>query len=99
MQNGAVSDADGGSRLTFAGIGVYRPDLLCHWHESVAPAAGKTPRFKLAPLLRAAMRRSAVHGTHHRGAWTDVGTPERLEQLDRLLAAGKAEPGTDHAAR
>src|SRR5690606_28462856 len=71
------------------GIGVYRPRLLQGWREVIgdAPGAGEVPpRFRLAPLLRAAMARGAVTGQHHHGAWTDVGTPQRLEALDRALA-------------
>ncbi len=89
--DGRVSDRDGAATaLTFAGIGVYRPALLARWREVIgtAPGAGATPpRFKLAPLLREAMARGQVHGAHHRGAWTDVGTPERLRQLDAQLSA------------
>jgi len=60
------------ARLTFAGIGVYRPELL----------AGHAPgKFSIAPLLRAAMRDGQVGGTHHRGRWSDVGTPQRLAEL------------------
>ena len=84
---------DDGQRLTFSGIGVYRPQLLRDWRSIIgdAPGADETPpRFRLAPLLRAAMRRGAVTGEHHAGAWTDVGTPQRLAQLDVVLkpAAG-----------
>lgn len=81
---------EGPSRLTFAGIGVYRPALFDGWREAVGPAPGADeapPRFKLAPLLRAAMARGEVTGEHHHGAWTDVGTPERLAELDAELAA------------
>lgn len=77
--------AAGDPRLTFSGIGVYRPALLAGWRSTLGPAAGTEltpPRFKLAPLLRAAMRSHAVTGEHHRGAWTDVGTPERLAALE-----------------
>ena len=77
-----------GEKLTFAGIGVYRPDLFADWRTIVGDAVGAndtSPRFKLAPLLRAAMRGSAVTGELHRGAWTDVGTPERLAELDSML--------------
>lgn len=80
---------DGGQRLTFSGIGVYRPGVLQGWREVIGDVAGvdeTPPRFRLAPLLRAAMRRDAASGEHHRGAWTDVGTPERLRQLDDALA-------------
>jgi MurNAc alpha-1-phosphate uridylyltransferase len=81
-----------GSRLTFAGIGVYRPALLHGWRSVIGAAAGADevpPRFRLAPLLRAAMARHAVRGTHHRGHWTDVGTPERLQELSRQLATAE----------
>ncbi|MVW70168.1 MULTISPECIES: N-acetylmuramate alpha-1-phosphate uridylyltransferase MurU [unclassified Bordetella] len=68
-------------RLTFAGIGVYRPGLF-----TAIPAGA---RERLAPILRAAMARPGVLGSHHVGGWTDVGTPERLDVLDaRLRAAG-----------
>ncbi|WP_298577142.1 N-acetylmuramate alpha-1-phosphate uridylyltransferase MurU [uncultured Luteimonas sp.] len=79
---------DGGERLTFSGIGLYRPTLLDDWRAVIGdtPGAGDVPpRFRLAPLLRAAMRRGAASGEHHAGAWTDVGTPERLRQLDATL--------------
>jgi MurNAc alpha-1-phosphate uridylyltransferase len=36
----------------------------------------------LAPLLRAAMDRGQVTGEVYSGPWTDVGTPERLAQLN-----------------
>ena len=84
---GRVHDG-GGARLTFSGIGVYRPSLLLGWRDTVDGDPGDPPRFRLAPLLRAAMARGAASGEHHRGRWTDVGTPERLQALDRQLRAG-----------
>jgi MurNAc alpha-1-phosphate uridylyltransferase len=83
-------ESDGPARLTFAGIGVYRRALFDGWRAIVgdAPGANATPpRFKLAPLLRAAMAEGKVGGEHHRGAWTDVGTPARLAQLNAALEA------------
>ena len=71
--------------------GVYRATLLHGWREVIGDAPGvdaTPPRFKLAPLLRAAMARARVSGEHHRGRWTDVGTPQRLEQLDLELRSG-----------
>jgi MurNAc alpha-1-phosphate uridylyltransferase len=85
--DGAVV-SDGESKLTFSGIGVYRPSLFDDWRETVgdAPGADETPpRFRIVPLLRAAMARGEATGEHHRGKWTDVGTPERLAQLDASL--------------
>jgi MurNAc alpha-1-phosphate uridylyltransferase len=85
--DGSVADA-GEPRLTFSGIGVYRTSLLDGWRDTIGDAAGvdeDPPRFRLAPLLRAAMARDRVTGEHHRGRWTDVGTPERLAQLDAGL--------------
>lgn len=65
-----------GPRLTFSGIGLYRATLF----------ANCTPgRFPLAPLLRQAMTQGLVSGMHYSGQWSDVGTPQRLEALDRLL--------------
>jgi MurNAc alpha-1-phosphate uridylyltransferase len=84
LDAGGRLHADGATRLTFAGIGVYCPSLLKDWREVIGPAPGvdeMPPRFKLAPLLRAAMARGEATGQHHRGAWTDVGTPERLAAL------------------
>jgi N-acetyl-alpha-D-muramate 1-phosphate uridylyltransferase len=80
---------DGSARLTFAGIGVYRAALFADWRAIIGNAPGadeNPPRFKLAPLLRAAMTQSRVTGEYHSGRWTDVGTPERLAGLDAELS-------------
>jgi MurNAc alpha-1-phosphate uridylyltransferase len=69
---------EGGARLTFSGIGLYARALF---------ADCRPGRFPLAPILRAAMARGLVSGEHYRGQWTDVGTPERLAELDRELRA------------
>jgi MurNAc alpha-1-phosphate uridylyltransferase len=87
--NARLHDA-GDARLTFAGIGIYRPPLFAGWREVIGPATGADetpPRFKLAPLLRAAMARELVTGERHPGRWTDVGTPARLAELDSRLGA------------
>lgn len=88
---------DGAPRLTFSGIGIYRQDLLREWQGVIGPTPGaeaRPPRFKLAPLLRAAMAAGRVHGAHHRGAWTDVGTPARLAELDARLRHQALPPTT-----
>ena len=75
----------GEPRLTYSGIGVFRRELLDDWRATAGDASGaaeQPPRFKLRPLLEAAMARGALGGSLHRGRWADVGTPERLAQLD-----------------
>ena len=84
-ERGVLHD-EGDARLTYSGIGVYRREFLDGWASLVAAdvvAHGKSPRFKIRPLLEAAMTRGAVTGSHHRGDWTDVGTPERLALLNQ----------------
>lgn len=73
---------------TYAGIGVFRCDILADWLETIADLPGKMlepPRFPLAPLLYAAARRRALTGQLHAGVWADVGTPQRLAELDQRI--------------
>jgi N-acetyl-alpha-D-muramate 1-phosphate uridylyltransferase len=65
------------SALTFSGIGLYKPSLFAH-----IPRGSKAP---LAPLLREQIALNRVSGEHYRGIWFDVGTPQRLEELDKQL--------------
>lgn len=65
------------TKLTFSGIGIYRPELFAGI-ERGRPA-------KLAPLLRSAIDAGQISGEHHTGRWVDVGTPERLAALDAEL--------------
>ena len=90
LDAGGCVRADGEHKLTYAGIGVYRPQLLERWRDAIPEptlANGK-PKFPLAPVLRAHMASGAITGEHHRGRWTDVGTPERLARLDAQLRQG-----------
>jgi MurNAc alpha-1-phosphate uridylyltransferase len=66
----------GGARLTFSGIGVYRPELFA----DCSPGA-----FPLAPLLRRAMGDGRVSGEHYRGGWFDIGTPQRLQEVNDVV--------------
>ncbi|KQT34084.1 N-acetylmuramate alpha-1-phosphate uridylyltransferase MurU [Methylophilus sp. Leaf414] len=76
LQDGLLKQA-ADNRLTFSGIGVYHPDLF----KSVQSGEAA----KLAPLLISAMQQGLVSGQHHTGIWHDIGTPERLAQLDHWL--------------
>lgn len=69
--------AEAEPRLTFSGVGVYRAALF---------AACRPGAFPLAPLLRDAMHHGRVSGVHHRGEWVDVGTQQRLAELERVLS-------------
>lgn len=69
-------------KYTFSTIALYRKALFGPpWCDVPAgnPAGIKTP---LAPLLRAAMDNGQVSAELYPGPWTDVGTPERLAQLN-----------------
>ncbi|TWI56816.1 MurNAc alpha-1-phosphate uridylyltransferase [Pseudomonas duriflava] len=67
-------------RLTYSGIAVLHPTLF----NGCEPGA-----FKLAPLLRAAISAGRVSGQHYKGRWVDVGTHERLAEVERLIQAGE----------
>jgi MurNAc alpha-1-phosphate uridylyltransferase len=69
-----------GARSTFSGVGAYRPALF----ESVAPHT----KAQLAKLLRPQIEAGRVSGEHHRGQWSDIGTPERLRALEDVLTDG-----------
>ena len=78
----------GPARLTYSGVGIYRAALFDDWRPTLGEHAGANespPRFALAPLLRAAMRRHQVSGEFFAGCWVDVGTPQRLADLDQRL--------------
>jgi MurNAc alpha-1-phosphate uridylyltransferase len=71
------AEKEGAPRLTFSGIGIYKPFLF----ESLEP----NQPAKLAPLLKRAMKQQHVIGEKHATQWVDVGTPERLAHLDQIL--------------
>ena len=65
--------------LTYAGIGVFTPAMF----RDIADGT----RAPLRPWLEKAITAGRALGDHHRGQWFDIGTPARLEELDRLLTA------------
>jgi MurNAc alpha-1-phosphate uridylyltransferase len=69
-------------KYTFSTIGLYRAALFSPPYCGIPagnPAGLKAP---LAPILRAAMDNELVSAELYTGQWTDVGTPERLLQLN-----------------
>jgi MurNAc alpha-1-phosphate uridylyltransferase len=59
---------------TFSGVAVYRPEFFADCEPG---------RFPLAPMLKAAAREGQLAGSLYEGMWEDVGTPERLAELNR----------------
>jgi MurNAc alpha-1-phosphate uridylyltransferase len=75
LAEGLVSEGEG-TRHTYSGIGIYRPELF----------AGCEPgKFPLLPLLRRAIAARRLSGELHGGRWHDIGTVERLNALDAEL--------------
>ena len=63
------------TKLTFSGIGIY--------HQSLFADLKLGEAAKLAPLLRSAMAKNQVFGEKYTGPWHDVGTPQRLHELNQ----------------
>jgi MurNAc alpha-1-phosphate uridylyltransferase len=74
--DGRVCPCEGES-LTFSGIGVYRPALFS--------GIGAGERKALGPMLHARARAGELRGECFTGRWMDIGTPQRLARLQRLL--------------
>lgn len=67
---------DGFTKLTYSGVSYLHPRLFDGMKKGSQP---------LGLTLRAAMALGQVSGEHHLGDWRDIGTPERLSQLDNEL--------------
>jgi len=81
LQRDGMVDNEGAQRLTFTGISLLHRRLF----ENLLPGP-----MKLAPLLLDAIADHRVKGLHHTGQWMDIGTPDRLRELDTILSAGGA---------
>ena len=81
-QSGLVHDAAGNDskRLTFSGISVLHRNLFEGYQSEP---------LSLVPLLKVAMMKGLVSGEVHNGVWIDVGTPQRLEQVNSLTSLSK----------
>jgi N-acetyl-alpha-D-muramate 1-phosphate uridylyltransferase len=73
LANGKLSKA-ARPRLTFSGIGLYRPELF----TGLAPG-----RRALRPVFEKALAKAQLGGELHAGYWSDIGSPERLAQARR----------------
>ena len=78
LQDGQVLGSSAGlPSLTYSGLAVLSPQLFAGCAQGA---------FKLAPLLRQAMDAGQVSGEYYLGHWVDVGTHERLAEVEQLLA-------------
>jgi len=89
VEPGGLLSESGAERYTFSGIGVYHPRLF----DSVQCGSA----LKLRPLLSEAMRRRAVGGEVFGGLWLDIGTPERLRELEGAVLLAR-QTGTNAVA-
>jgi len=76
LQGSTVSNSESADaeKLTFSGIGIYHKDLFKDLEFGASA--------KLAPLLKSAMEQNKVSGEKYLGPWHDVGTPQRLQDLN-----------------
>ena len=79
----ALDDAP--QRHTYSTIGLYRATLFAPPYSDIAPGNPQGVKLALAPMLRAAMKKGLVSAALYPGPWTDVGTPQRLAQLNRSI--------------
>jgi len=63
-------------QYTFSGIGYYNPALFKKF---------ATQKLALAPLLREKIEQKSISGELFHGEWRDIGTPTRLEEINRIL--------------
>ena len=75
IQDGLIKNS-GDTMLTFSGIGIYSPDFFAEQISGPIP---------LAPIIREKCEKGLVSGQVYDGRWTDVGTVERLQQLETQL--------------
>lgn len=70
------AEAEGENKLTYSGIGLYQPNLFKEYANA---------KQALAPILRKAMQTGEVSAEHYTGVWHDIGTPERLNELNQMV--------------
>ena len=75
---------DPAPRYTYSTIGLLRAELFAAPWCDIPPGNPGGIKAPLAPLLRRAMDNGRVSAEIYTGRWTDVGTPERLAELNTL---------------
>jgi MurNAc alpha-1-phosphate uridylyltransferase len=85
LRREAAGMMPGATPLTYAGIGVYTARMF-------AEIASGT-RSPLRPWLEREIAAGRAAGEYHDGLWFDIGTAQRLSELDRLLATRITDAG------
>jgi MurNAc alpha-1-phosphate uridylyltransferase len=75
LKNGIISNVEQ-KMFTFAGIGYYHPIMFEDIRQTKAP---------LAPLLREMAEKNHISGELYKGVWHDIGTPQRLKEINEIL--------------
>lgn len=75
----ALKPGDGKKAFTFSGISLLSPKLILNRQDKI---------FPLEPILEKAAESNMLTGEVYEGTWLDVGTPERLDQAQEVLASG-----------
>ncbi len=76
--SGLLLNQKGVSAGTYSGIGIYHPKMFIQC---------KPGKFPLAPMLYEGMATQEISGENYTGLWFDIGTPERLSTLNKMLAS------------
>jgi len=75
IKNGLLTNVER-NMFTFSGIGYYHPNMFLGKQEQKAP---------LAPLLRELADKQALTAELYTGVWHDIGTPERLKEINETF--------------
>jgi MurNAc alpha-1-phosphate uridylyltransferase len=76
LDGDSIVESDKDDRFTYSGIGVFSPEFF---HDC------QPGKFPLRPLLSRAIAARKLKGQVYRGVWLDIGTPERLAELEASL--------------
>lgn len=81
LRNDLIGENGEGDKFTWTGLRVINPALFADCSDGV---------FSIVPLLKRAMREGKISGEYYDGRWFDIGTPERLHEINRLLTSPSA---------
>ena len=84
LADGVVVE-DAPQKHTFSTIALYCKSLFSMPYCNIAAGNPEGIKAALAPLLRKAIAAQQVSGELYTGTWTDVGTPERLAQINQIF--------------